>query len=184
LLNFDINAVQLQDIINSLQASEKQIRLAVNRAISRTAASLRVRSSKGLQKELQLRSAADIRRRLKTIKVKKSRGTNDLILWFGANDLPISALKGSARKTEEGASFRDKSFSGAFISKNRKGKQTIFKRLQAKRLPVAEQTYPVADKIQTFVEDEIFSELPEIFFKFFEQDLRARTIHGAGNGRR
>lgn len=183
MLNFEIDSSQIQALTDELEASEKQVRMAFNRALNRTAGTLRRMASTGLRTELQLRTAAAIRKRLKTIKLKRGKNTDDIVLWFGANDLPISAFKGRPRETASGAEFNGQQFDGAFIAKTSKGRQSIFKRKGRARLPIVEQTVPVADKIQVFVEDEIFTEVEAIFFKNFRAELRARTLYGVGNGR-
>lgn len=178
MLNFEIDAEQIEAIIEEFGASRIQLHQAFNRAMNRTAGTLRVMASKGLRNELQLRTVSEIRHRLKTIKLKRSGG--DIILWFGANNMRISAFKGRPVKTKTGASFRGQDFEGGFLGKNSRGKLTIFKRVGADKYPIAEQTMPVADKINVFVEDEIFVNLEEIFFKNFRAEVRARTIYGVG----
>lgn len=180
MLYFDIDADDLKAVADELGASQQQIQKAFNRALNRTAGTLRKMSSKGLQGELQLRNAKAIRKRLKTIKLKRGKGMDEVRLWFGSNDLAISAFKGSPKKTRTGASFRGHDFPGAFVAKGRSGKRTILKRVGSERLPVTEQTLPVKDQMDVFVEDEIFAAVPEIFFKHFRADLRARTIYGVG----
>lgn len=184
MLHFDIDSEQLDKISDELGASDKQVALAFNRAIKRTVMTLSKMARKGLKDELQLRNLKAIRRRLKTLQAKRSfkkgTGLDEVRLWFGANNLPISAFKGSPKKTARGAEFRGKKFDGAFIGKGKSGKRTIFKRKGKAKLPIIEQTMPVKDEIDVFVEDEIFVNLEQIFFKHFKSDLRARTIYGVG----
>ena len=180
MLEFDIDYGQIVELQDQLGASERQIEMAFGRALNRTAATLRRMSSKGLKDELQLRNAGAIRKRLRTIKLKKGRYLDAVKLWYGTNDLPVSAFKGTPKKTAKGASFRGQDFPGSFISKGRDGKRTIFKRVGSGRLPIVEQTMPVKDKMDIFLEDQIFTEIDTIFFKHFAADLRARTIYGAG----
>jgi hypothetical protein len=181
MLEFDIDGDDLERIAHELGASEKQIKMAFNRALSRTAAALRRLSSTGLQSELELRTAAQIRKRIKQIRLRRSpSGLGSIRLWYGANDLPVSAFKGRPQASAGGASFRGVQYDGGFVQKNKAGRQTIFRRVGDKRLPIAEQTVPVKDQIDVFLEDRVFDQLDQIFFKNFRADLRARTIYGVG----
>ena len=180
MLTFDIDADDLMRIAREMGASEAQVRKAFNRALTRTAATLRRRASRELKQELALRNAAALRRRLKTIRLKGNKRLNSIALWFGANDMPVSAFKGRAKKTASGAAFRGVEFPGGFVAKGRAGRNTIFRRVRSSRLPIAEAQLPVRDKMEVFVEDEIFPDLDEIFFKHFTSDLRARVNFNVG----
>lgn len=180
MLNFDIDWDQLQDVAKELQASEKQFRAALSRAANRTAATLRKMSARGLKDELQLRTLAVLRKRLKSIKLK-SKGKEGLVLWYGLNDLPVSSFKGRVSKSKEGASFRGHQFKGAFVAKSGiKGKRTVFKRSGSGRLPIAEQLMPIKDQADVFIEDEIFTQVEEIFWNNFRRDLAARVKYNLG----
>lgn len=182
MLEFDIDGDDLERIAHELGASEKQIKMAFNRALSRTAAALRRMSSTGLRSELELRTAAYIRKRIKQIRLRRSPdGLGSVRLWYGTNDLPVSAFKGRPTAAPGGASFRGQLYPGGFIQKVKSGRQTIFRRVGDKRLPITEQTVAVKDQIDIFLEDQIFDKLDEIFFKNFRADLRARTIYGVGS---
>lgn len=179
MLTFDIDARDLRAIQDELAASDQQVYRAFNRALTRTAATLRRMSSKGLKDELQLRNAKALRRRLRTIRLRR-RTLDEVRLWYGSNDLPVSAFKGRPTATSRGASFKGRDFNGAFLAKGKDGKRTIYKRRGRARLPIVEQTMPVKDQVDVYLEDEIFPDLEEIFFRHFRADLRARTIFGAG----
>ena len=177
MLNFDIEWSQLREVATTLQASEKQFKAALSRACNRTAATLRKMSSRGLKSELELRTLSSLRKRLKSIKLK-SRQTG-VVLWYGLNDMPVSSFKGRVSENKSGASFRGHDFDGAFVAKSGvKGKRTIFKRTGKSRLPIAEQLYPIKDKADVFIEDEIFTQVEDIFWKNFRRDLEARVKYG------
>lgn len=180
MLYFDIDYDQIVKLQDELGASEKQIAQAFSRALNRTAGTLRRMSSKGLKDELQLRNAKELRKRLRTIQLRKGKLLDAIKLWYGTNDMPASAFKGRPKKTRNGVSFRGYDFPGAFLAKGKDGKQRIFRRIRDERLPIAEQTLPVKDQMDVYLEDEIFDKVDEIFFKHFAADLRARTIYGVG----
>lgn len=180
MLHFDIDEKQLRSVASDLNATDKQVRLAFARALSRTAATLRKLSTKGIKDELQLRSLKFLRIRLKMLKLRRTTNGSEIKLWYGLNDMPIGEFKGRPRKTSTGASFRDTDIQGGFVGKNRRRQPTIFKRIGAARLPVAEQTLPVKDRLDVFIEDNIFTQTETIFWKHFTADLQARVRYSIG----
>ncbi|MBP0047654.1 phage tail protein [Marinobacterium sp. AK62] len=180
MLEFDIDYQQIVDLQDELGATEQQIQQAYSRAINRTAGTLRKMSNKGLKDELELRNTKELRKRLRTIRIRKGKLLDAVTLWYGTNDMKVSAFKGSPKASRGGASFRGTEFPGAFIAKGKGGPRTIFKRKGQERLPIIEQTLPVKDQMDVYLEDEIFTELESIFFKHFTADLRARVIYGVG----
>lgn len=179
MLHFDIDWRELLDVGNELQATDKQVIFALSRAMRRTEATLRRMSSRGLAKVLQLRAASALRKRLKSIRTRMSSPTardQGMGLWYGLNDLPVSSFKGRPKSTPSGASFREQQYDGAFVGRSQiKGKKTIFKRVRDARLPVAEQLHSIEGKAITFIEDEIFEQVLDIFWQHFRRDLRARV---------
>lgn len=176
MLNFDIDWLGLLRIGDELGASEKQVKLALNRAMRRTEATLRRMSSKGLTQELQLRAATALRKRLKSIKLKMGTGDANMTLWYGLNDMPVSAFKGRPSRTKDGAAFRGHNFEGGFIGRSKvKNRRTIFKRKGEARLPIIEQLYPIKDQAETFIEDRVFAELEDVFWQHFQRDIQARV---------
>lgn len=181
MLHFDIDWQDLLRIGEELQASDKQIKFAMSRALRRTEASLRKLSSKGLPPLLGLRTASVLRKRLKSIKMRAGAGEAGVTLWYGLNPLPVSSFKGRPKQTNDGAEFRGTRFDGAFVAKSKaKGKQTIFKRKDKERLPIIEQTLPIEDKAVVYIEDEIFDQVIDIFWQHFQRDLRARVKYQIG----
>lgn len=183
-LYFDIDASQIRGLIDELGVTEKQAKFSLSRALGRTASTLRRMSERGLKSELDIKKMAYIRRRLKSIGFRSSSfsGTK---LWYGFNDMPVSALRGRVQKTGQGAGFSGKAgskdFKGGFLAKSRRGYgKTIFVRKGAARLPIEEAEMPVKDRMDVFVEDKIFTEVEEIFWKHFERDMKARARFGVG----
>lgn len=179
VLHLNIDLAGLREVGEEIGASEKQIRAALSKALRRTEASLRKLSSQGLTKELALRSSKSLRKRLKSLKVGTKGG--EFGLWYGLNDLPVSAFKGRATKTASGASFNGKNFEGAFVGRSKfAGKNTIFKRKTEKRLPIIEQGLPIEDRAIVFIEDEVFAKTEDIFWQHFKRDLAARVNYQLG----
>lgn len=183
MIHFDINYGQLGRVAEELHAvDERQISKSLWRALRRTEATLRRLSSSGLRRELELRTASALRKRLKNIKLAKVGGLSageGVGLWYGLNAFPVSSLKGRARKTSGGAEFRGKEFPGGFVGRSSvKGRNTIFKRAGKERLPIVEQLVPLEDKARAFIEREIFGQVETVFWNHFRRDLSARVRFG------
>lgn len=187
MLDFDVDADALRRVVEELGAMPKEVNAAYNRALTRTAATLRKLSSKGLQSELGLRRATVIRKRLKSIRVKGSssgdyRKMASIRLWYGLNDLGVSEFKGRVGETAGGARYSGPAgshdFPDAFVAKPRGSKRrTILRRRGARRLPIHQETLPVKDKADVFVEDEVFDKLESIFWRHFRDDLERRVAY-------
>lgn len=188
MLHYDIDWSGLLQVADEIGASEKQIVFALSRAMKRTMTTLRKMSSKWLTAELALRSARELRNRVK-LKVRSDmnstsskRSGSNIELWYGLNELPITSFKGLPRNNATGAEFRGTQFDGAFVARSKfKSKKTIFKRKGKDRTPIIEQTLPIEDKAIVYIEDELFDQvLLDLFWKNFERDLRARVKYQIG----
>lgn len=180
MIQFDIQWHDLLRIGDELNASEKQIKLALSRALSRTASKLRTLSARGLRDELTLKRLNALRKRLKSIKLRKG-GIEGVQLWYGLNDMPVSWFKGKPQQTATGATFRGHEFPGAFVARSKYARgQTIFKRKGKARLHIEEQLLPVKDQADVFVEDRIFVQVENIFWPLFRRELEARVKYKIG----
>jgi hypothetical protein len=178
-LHLEIEASDLLKAGEELGASVKQVKFAFSRATRRTAATLRRMSERGIKSEMELRSITYIRKRLRSIKIRQGKD-GSVGLWYGLNDMPIPEFKGTPKETATGATFRSLNVKGGFVAKDRRGRKTIFKREGKARLPITEQLVPVKDRLDVFIEDRIFDEVEQIFWKHFMQDLNARVQFGLG----
>jgi hypothetical protein len=180
MIHFEIETGDLVRIGNELGASEKQIKFALTRSLARTATKLRTLSARGLRNELDLKRMNALRKRLKSVKLRKGK-IQGVQLWYGLNDMPVSWFKGEPQKTETGASFRGVKFPGAFVARsNYSNGYTIFKRKGKSRLHIDEQLLPVKDKADIFVEDHIFVQVESIFWPLFRRELEARVKYHIG----
>lgn len=186
MLSFEIDDAQLNRLIADLEATDMQVKFALSRALRRTAGTLRAMSAKGFKSELDVKRMNAIRNRLKSIRFRQA-SVEGMTLWYGLNDLPVSALRGRLKKTPTGASFEGKAgrhhIDGGFIVRGQynNGQRSIFKRIGKARTPVAEATLPIKDKMDVFIEDNIFDKVDAIFWKNFQQDLTARVKQGVGS---
>lgn len=182
MLDFDIDTDDLERLAEELGAMPKEVRASYNRALTRTAATLRKLSSKGLQSHLGLARATAVRRRLKSLRIRRQGGMNAVRLWYGLNDLPVSEFKGRvAQDGERGAVFlgtKRHNFPGAWTGNSRFArKRTIMQRVRESRYPIREAQLPIKDRADVFVEDEVFVKLNDIFWRHFTEDLRRRVTY-------
>jgi len=173
-LFFDIDTRELERVGLELGATARQVQLALGRSLGRTAATLRRMSERGLRSEMDLRALKFLRLRLRTIRLRTA-GADGVGLWYGMNPIPVGEFKGRPENTAAGAAFRGKEFPGAFKGRNKRGQPTVFKRVGDARFPVAEQTLDVKDRMDTFLEDQVFTEVETIFWRHFRRDLEARV---------
>lgn len=186
-IHFDLDAKQIGNLITELGLTERQAKFALGRALRRTATTLRVKSERGLRSELDTKKLAYLRRRLRFTNFSRAN-FEGARLWYGTNDMPVSALRGRVKETAGGATFSGKagsqSFDGGFVAKSKRGwtknARTIFTRKGKGRLPLAEVQLPVKDRMDTFIEDEVFDQINEIFWNHFERDMLARARFGVG----
>ncbi|MCL1124158.1 phage tail protein [Shewanella surugensis] len=164
-------------------ATEKQMRIAYDRALSRTLVTVRKLSRQFLCDELQARRIKDVQRRMKVFKLKKAgkKTFNELKLWFGLNDMSVGALKGRKTQHSDGAAFSSssrsigsKKYKGGFVT-NRYGNRSIFIRKDDGRFPILDQKITLSEDLEFKIEDQIFAEIPDIFFKYYFADLKYRV---------
>lgn len=187
MFQLEFDGRQIEKLALDLGLTEKQVRYAMARALARTTATLRRISEKGLKSELDVRKVSYLRQRLKSVKLRGSTAEGAK-LWYGMNDMPVSALRGRVSTNAKGATFSGKagsmSFPGGFVRKAQSGAgPAILKRRGRERLPVDEARVPVKEQMDAFVEREIFEQAAKIFWQHFERDALARSRHGVGGGR-
>jgi len=175
MIHFDIEWGDLRRIGEELGATDKQVKLALSRALGRTASRLRTLSTRGLKSELDLRRVSALRNRLKSLRLRKG-SVEGVQLWYGLNDMPASWFRGTPKQTADGATFRGKDFQGGFVGRSQYAKgKTVFRRKGKARLSIEEQMMPVQDKAETYIEDDVFVQLEDIFWPLFRRELEARV---------
>lgn len=186
MIKLDFDADQIEALIDELGLTEKQARFAMTRALSRTTTTLRRMSEIGMRSKLDVRKLAYLRRRLKAIRMDRSNYAGAR-LWYGLNDIPVSALRGRTKEVGDGATFSGKagsqSFPGGFVTKSKNGHgRTIFMRKGKARLPLTEARLPVKEGMDAYLQGDVFPKALDIFWQHFERDMRARAAHGVGKG--
>jgi hypothetical protein len=180
MLHFEVDAAGLEQLVLDLGATELQVKLAMHRALNRTATTLRAMATRRMKDELALRTINLLRRRMKSLKLRAT-GADGFGLWFGLNDMPASWFKGTPKQGAAGVSFRGQDFPGGFVAKSKfKGRKTVFKRNGPGRLHITEQNLAMSDKMQVIIEDDIFVQTEQVFWKHFVRDLSARVKYKLG----
>lgn len=182
MIALDIDSDQLQRIADEFGASEKDLRLAFSRALSRTSRTLRTMARKYLREGLELRAASVLKARLRLARYRaKGSGMGAARLWVGANDLPATAFKGKPRETSRGVRVGGRTFDGAFVGTGRdSGQQMVFKRKGHKRLPIYRETVSVQEEMNDILDRQVFQESQDLIMTNFRAELRARTIYRVG----
>ncbi|HGS5314525.1 TPA: phage tail protein [Vibrio parahaemolyticus] len=188
---FYIDVEELEAVQNILGATESQVKAAYNRAISRTARTVRSLANKEIRDSMQVKNLKAIRKRFQNFRLRspsKQKKFDELRLWFGLNDMSVGYLRGRIRRngskrSPNGATFTPKgkmapqTYQQGFIA-HRYKRRSIFSRSTDNRYPIKEARVPVSEALQVTIEDEIFERLPEIFLKHFETDLKGRVKMG------
>jgi hypothetical protein len=176
-LHLDIDAHQLGLVASELGATNAQVRAAISYACRRTATTLRTMAARALRDELQLRTIALMRKRLRSLRMRMRDGEGAR-LWLGLNDIPASWFQGRPQQTPAGAVVLGTLMPGTFVARSQfKGRLTVFKRAGKSRLHIEEQNLPVADRALVLIEDEIFTLAETVFWKNMMRDLRARVAY-------
>lgn len=181
---YNIELDELDDIREELGATQNQMIAAYNRAIKRTAVTLKKYITKDVRDTLQTRKNQTLRRRLHQ-STKRRGKMSELSLWFGLDDMAVSLLKGrlqrvGTKRKPKGAIFTPKSGKAPISEKKgfvaRLGsKRSIFSRIGKERFPVTELKYPIQALIQHEIEEDIYPHAIDIFLHHFRTDLRGRV---------
>jgi len=178
-LHFEIEGIR--EIQEALGATDRQVRFSMARALDRTAATLRKMSQQGFRTELGLRRTEFIRKRLREMKFRGA-GFAGVRLWYGLNDMPISYLKGGVRASRRSGASKSSQigtfhYPHGFILQNPKNGRgrSVFYRTGPSRYPLKEESAPIKDRMDVYIEDNIFDQVPEIFWHHFASDLKSRV---------
>ncbi len=187
-LTFDIDDSALYVMQELLGATPQEMAGAVNRATQRTQKTMLSRSAKAVQQGMGAKNQRKIKQRLKAFRyafrlAQTSGDATALKLWYGLNDVSVGHLKGKVSRlgsklNPQGARFSSQTLGNhedtqAFVGRlyNRR---SMFFRKGRSRFPVAEAKIAISDKLHVMLEDEILSELPDVFIKHYTTDLSGR----------
>lgn len=168
MIDWQIDARQVNQMAIDLAATENQVRLALRSTLNKMATWLRGRSAKGLSKELDVQLKV-VRRRLKAIKFKETPDGGMAKVWYGLN--PIDLIWLAPKKTGDGITASGRQVNGGFI-----GKHQVFKRVGTARLPIQKQSAPIQPPAEHYLDaGAIWRDFDAQFWKTFEHELKWRT---------
>lgn len=165
-------------VIDELKSTKEEVGASLSKALRRTASALRVMSSKRLVSELQLRRAMDLRKRLKTMKVRaKGKEANKLLACgSGCPGCRSRPSRAGPHRPEKGVSFQGREYKGRFLATMPgQAHAGMFRRKGRARLPIVCQNVEIKDVVDPIIEDEIFPKATEIFIRNFLHDLKWRA---------
>lgn len=180
LVSLSIEAGSIDRLVLELDATEKDATRALRSTVSKMTSWLRTRAARSLSGELKLKNAG-VRKRLKSLKFKKSADGGVGGLWIGTNPIDLKYI-GDAMQDSSGVSSRGQRFKGAFMG-TRPGVQSIklqgnaFVRKRRTRLPIEKVGLDVKAQMERALESDVmeFARFEAQFMKTFEHELRWRT---------
>lgn len=175
VIDIDIDVKQLENIVLDLGGTEKQVRQALNSALSKMALWLRGQAVAGLSKELGIKREILRQRRLKIKPIVRSAHGGKVKVFFGLDPISYTYL-GIPKKVARGVMVGKYFIEGGFAAKAKNGQIIIFKREGRARLPIKKQSLDVKDKSDTYIEHRLFSgdKFMERLFLIFEHELKWR----------
>lgn len=203
--NFEVDMSALLALKDAVNATESQMIMAYNRALSRTAKELHRMSIAMIMSELAVKSKKVLRKRVEPFIKRRSKAlekTGDLSsakLWYGLNPLRVHELKGSTKNPRKIKQQRDPE-TGRFLKGKKGARGATFtpkgRNLSAITYPdsfaavrygsrsiwirndgggITEARVSVAEALEDAIDDAIADNIGPIFMKHFEQDLRGRV---------
>ena len=170
MFNLEINIANnnFEKVLQTIGATESQVRTAAVRAINRTALWVQSKSAREISSATKIQLKL-IRQKLRVIKANRS----SLKSFILANLYGIKASKlGNVKQDASGASVAGFRFDGAFVAKMPKSGHTgIFKRKTAKRLPIQEQYVQIEPRASEIIRRNVDFEASEIFMKYFKHEI-------------
>lgn len=178
MLNVEIDSAKIQGLNETVQATEKQIKLAFNRAAKATTDMMRRAAKKMMTKGLKLRSGAILKRRI-IVKRENHKGLSHFRFWVGLNDLHLEDFKGRATKTGRGIRKGKAYIEGGFFMRTSNGKLIVMQRSTAARHPIDRPSVPIEDEANAIIE-EIYRTANKFFLQRYRTELLGMTARNFG----
>ena len=157
----------VEQIIEAIGATEKQMTIAAMRALNKTAAWLKSQSTKQISTATNLQQKL-IRKRLRMIKANQ---TSLIALMIARlHDIRASSL-GAMKQTAKGAKAGKYGFSSAFVATMPNKYRSIFKRETKRSLPIEEITLPLEPTASNIIMELANTEVMQKFDRYFEHEL-------------
>jgi hypothetical protein len=173
MFQFDVTVVgNFDQVVESIGATESQIRIAAMRAINKKALWIQSRSAREISDETKIKLKL-IRQKLRVVKANRET----LKAFIMGNLYAIKAIKlGNPRQTTSGVTIGVRKFPGAFVARMPKTNHIgIFKRKTSRRLPIQEQSVFLGVSASNIIQRNVDDEAPVVFMRYFEHEIRYAT---------
>jgi alanyl-tRNA synthetase len=174
MLDIRIDASQLDRVALDFVATEKQAERALRSTLGKMAKWVKTRSVRGLASELKIPQRV-VRRRVKTLKARKTAGGSQIAIWYGQN--PAAMIYLNARQNSTGVTAGAYTRNGAFIAKGKGGGKQVFKRAGKARLPLVKQEVEIKPQSDDYLESNFIDSaaFTAQFYKVFEHEMQWQT---------
>lgn len=179
-LEYDLDLDGFVGLTETLGATHQEMMGAYRRAMKRTSVTLRALSNRAMRDGMDAKTLKAIQKRMQVYRrdfgLRSNKGLGELKLWYGLNDVSVGKLKGRSYQTSGGAAFASKKlgvsrFDNAFVGKAY-GRRSVFERRGAS---IREGRAGVSDSLNEELQDTVFDDVPDVFSKHFETDLKGRV---------
>ncbi|MBV0900043.1 MAG: phage tail protein [Wolbachia endosymbiont of Fragariocoptes setiger] len=165
---FDIKTSNnIDEVISYIGRQKQKIKLAVIKALNKTALWLKSQAAKEISEEKRIKLNL-IRKRLRIFKAKTRR--LDVLIRANLYDIRASAI-GKIQKTRKGTKAGKHQFMGAFMATMPRGYRGVFKREGKTSLPIEEIKLPLKPEGSRIMKDLVNYEVEKVFEKFLQREL-------------
>lgn len=175
-LSVDIDAKQVEALVDAFGASEAQIQAAMRSAYGRMARWLRTKSVRELAPRLKI-PARILRGRVRTYRMQNGVSGDGFgaKVWYGLRDVPFSKL--GARKSGKGMVTKGGRYHEGAFEAQLFGRPQIVERVGKGRVPLRVVYAEIQEESTVYIEDNLIGTalFESQFFKFLEHEIRWRT---------
>lgn len=169
MIRISAEARGLDQIVQELGASDKQVRAAINSTLRKVGAWVRTQSARGLAKRLQMPQRV-LRYRMRSLKLTQTGNGAEIKLWYGLNPVALIHLNAKKRAGGVGA-MGGRYVPGGFIARRQ-----VFARVGKSRLPIEKQETDIEAQALQFLQGELLdgSAFEAKFLSTFEHEIKWR----------
>jgi hypothetical protein len=169
MIDLKFNTVDVDVMATELGATHEQLRLAMNSAVRKINVTIRRAALRRMAEDTGLPQKR-FARRIRSFKV--GRDGTAWKVFIGLDSINLREL--GAKETKTGVAARGTQYQGAFFGKSVDGRDAVFKRVGAGRLPIKQVRRgiePIGDNIL----DDAAQIFETRFWKVLEAELKWRT---------
>ncbi|MFT4314683.1 MAG: phage tail protein [Wolbachia pipientis] len=155
------------EVIESVNAKRRKIKLAMVKALNKTALWLKSQAAREISEEKKIKLTI-MRKRLRIFKARTSR--LEVLIRANLYDMRASSI-GIMRETKRGTKIGKNEFIGAFTATMPRGYKGAFKREGKTALPIKEVKLSLEPEASRIIGNLVNYEVEEVFEKFFERDI-------------